>query len=67
MVAVRSRSSVPHLCDLFGEEFEAAYVEAEEQGLFERQIPARELYAADDAHARPDRQRLDDVQGRVAT
>ncbi len=36
---------VPHLCDLYGEEFERAYVEAEEQGLFERQIPARELYS----------------------
>ena len=28
-------------------------------------MPARQLYAPDDAHARPDRQRLDDVQGRV--
>ncbi|MBK9180368.1 MAG: ribonucleoside-diphosphate reductase subunit alpha [Acidimicrobiales bacterium] len=36
---------VPHLTDLYGEEFERAYVEAEEAGLFERQVPARELYA----------------------
>ncbi len=36
---------VPHLCDLYGEEFERAYVDAEEQGLFERQIPARQLYS----------------------
>ncbi len=28
-------------------------------------MPARELYAPDDAHAGPDRQRLDDVQGPV--
>jgi len=36
---------VPQLCDIFGEEFEAAYLAAEEDGLFVRQIPARELYA----------------------
>lgn len=36
---------VPHLCDLFGTAFEEAYLAAEEDGLFERQIPARELYA----------------------
>ena len=29
-----------------------------------RQVRARDLYGEDDAHARPDRQRLDDVQGR---
>ena len=32
-------------------------------GLGKRTLPARELYAQDDAHARPDRERLDDVQG----
>ncbi len=36
---------VPHLTDLYGAEFERAYIEAEEQGLFERQLPARELYS----------------------
>jgi ribonucleoside-diphosphate reductase alpha chain len=36
---------VPHFPDLFGEEFEKAYVEAEEQGLFFRQVKARDLYA----------------------
>ncbi|MGI9603490.1 MAG: ribonucleoside-diphosphate reductase subunit alpha [Acidimicrobiales bacterium] len=35
---------VPHLTDLYGPDFERAYIEAEEQGLFERQLPARELY-----------------------
>ena len=36
---------VPHLTDLFGAEFEQAYVEAESQKLYERQVPARQLYA----------------------
>ena len=36
---------VPHFPDLFGEEFEAAYIKAEEEGLFVRQIQARDLYA----------------------
>ena len=36
---------VPHLTDLFGAEFERAYVEAESQKLYERQVPARQLYA----------------------
>jgi ribonucleoside-diphosphate reductase alpha chain len=31
--------------DLFGEAFEAAYVEAESKALFEKQVKARELYA----------------------
>jgi ribonucleoside-diphosphate reductase alpha chain len=35
---------VPHFTDLYGEEFEKAYVEAEEQRLFVRQIKARDLY-----------------------
>lgn len=35
---------VPHLVDLYGEEFEKAYVEAEEKKLFIKQIPARDLY-----------------------
>jgi ribonucleoside-diphosphate reductase alpha chain len=36
---------VPHLTDLYGAEFEAAYLEAESAGRFVRQIPARQLYA----------------------
>ncbi len=36
---------VPHLTDLYGEAFEAAYIEAEEAGLYERQVPARQLYS----------------------
>ncbi len=35
----------PHLVDLFGDEFEKAYVEAESQNLFVKQINARELYS----------------------
>ncbi|PIS11800.1 MAG: ribonucleoside-diphosphate reductase subunit alpha, partial [Bdellovibrio sp. CG10_big_fil_rev_8_21_14_0_10_47_8] len=35
---------VPHLVDLTGEAFEKAYVEAESQGLFMRQLKARDLY-----------------------
>jgi ribonucleoside-diphosphate reductase alpha chain len=37
--------SVPHLPDLYGEEFAAAYEKAEEERLYSRQIKARELYA----------------------
>jgi len=36
---------VPHFSDLVGEAFEVAYVKAEEEGLFARQVKARELYA----------------------
>ena len=36
---------VPHLTALFSDEFPAAYVKAEEEGLYERQVPARELYS----------------------
>jgi len=36
---------VPHLVDLHGAEFEAAYTEAEKSGLYERQMPARQLYS----------------------
>jgi ribonucleoside-diphosphate reductase alpha chain len=35
---------VPHLPDLYGEEFDRAYLEAERQGLFTKQIKARDLY-----------------------
>jgi ribonucleoside-diphosphate reductase alpha chain len=37
-------NKVPHLTDLYGEEFEAAYQKAEEDKLYERQVPARQLY-----------------------
>ncbi len=36
---------VPHFPDVYGEEFETAYAEAEAAGLFVRQIKARDLYA----------------------
>ena len=35
---------VPELVDLYGEDFRKAYTEAESKGLYERQVPARELY-----------------------
>ncbi len=35
---------VPQLCDLFGEAFDEAYVEAERRRVYERQVPARQLY-----------------------
>lgn len=37
-------NKVPELVDLYGEEFEQAYQRAEEAGLYEKQIPARQLY-----------------------
>ena len=36
---------VPHLPDLFGEEFTAAYEKAEAEALYARQIKARDLFA----------------------
>jgi ribonucleoside-diphosphate reductase alpha chain len=36
---------VPHFPDLVGDAFEAAYVKAEKEELFTRQVKARELYA----------------------
>jgi ribonucleoside-diphosphate reductase alpha chain len=36
---------VPHFPDLIGEAFEEAYAKAEEEGLFTRQVKARDLYA----------------------
>jgi ribonucleoside-diphosphate reductase alpha chain len=36
---------VPHLSDLYGAAFEEAYIAAEQQGTYERQVPARRLYA----------------------
>jgi len=37
--------AVPHFPDLYGEEFETAYIAAEENGQFVRQVKARDLYA----------------------
>lgn len=37
--------AVPHFPDLYGEEFEAAFLKAEEEGRFMRQVNARDLYA----------------------
>ncbi len=39
-------SEVPHFTDLFGDQFEEAYLSAEREGLARSQISARELYAA---------------------
>lgn len=36
---------VPELVDLYGPEFNKAYIEAEEKGLFSKQIKARDLYS----------------------
>ena len=36
---------LPELVDTYGETFERIYLEAEAEGRFERQLPARELYA----------------------
>ncbi|HMA11590.1 MAG TPA: ribonucleoside-diphosphate reductase subunit alpha, partial [Steroidobacteraceae bacterium] len=36
---------VPDLPDLYGEDFESAYVQAEATGLAKKQLPARDLYA----------------------
>ncbi len=35
----------PHLTDTFGEEFKKNYIQGEKDGLFERQIRARDLYS----------------------
>ena len=57
----------PELPDLWGEAFDEAYRRAEDEGRVVRQVKARDLYGQDDAHPRPDRQRLDDLQGRQPT
>ena len=44
---------VPHLVDLYGDEFRTAYLEAESAGLYERQVPARSALQPHDAHAWP--------------
>ena len=37
--------AVPHFPDVYGDEFEVSYTEAEAAGLFVRQVKARDLYA----------------------
>lgn len=37
--------TVPHFPDLFGAEFEAAYLQAEAENLFTKQVKARDLYS----------------------
>lgn len=37
--------AVPHLTDLYGDEFRTAYLKAEADGLYERQVSARQLYS----------------------
>jgi ribonucleoside-diphosphate reductase alpha chain len=36
---------VPHLVDLYGDDFREAYLKAESDGLYETQVPARQLYS----------------------
>jgi len=36
---------VPHLVDLHGDDFREAYLKAESDGLYETQVPARQLYS----------------------
>ncbi|AHI06001.1 ribonucleoside-diphosphate reductase, alpha subunit [Bdellovibrio bacteriovorus W] len=38
-------NKVPHFVDTFGPEFEAAYEKAEAEGMFVKQVKARELYS----------------------
>ena len=56
---------VPELPDLWGEAFDAAYRAAEARGPVRPAGEGARPVRADDAHAGPDRQRLDDVQGRL--
>lgn len=35
---------VPHFCDIYGREFEEAYLKAEQEGLAKKTMPARKLY-----------------------
>jgi ribonucleoside-diphosphate reductase alpha chain len=37
-------ADVPEFTDLYGEEFERAYIAAEEKGIFKKQMPARDLF-----------------------
>ena len=52
---------VPHLTDLFGDEFEKAYIEAEEAELYrEANFRSRSLYK-NDADSCPNRKWVDDI------
>lgn len=44
MWSLMDPKAVPHLVDLYGPEFEKAYVEAEKAGTFMKQVKARDLY-----------------------
>ncbi|MES2962769.1 MAG: ribonucleoside-diphosphate reductase subunit alpha, partial [Bdellovibrionota bacterium] len=44
MWSLMDPKAVPHLVDLYGPEFEAAYVAAEKAGTFMKQVKARDLY-----------------------
>lgn len=37
--------TTPHFVDLYGEDFDKAYIEAEEQNLYVKQVKARDLYS----------------------
>ncbi len=37
--------AVPHFVDTYGEKFEVAYLEAEDKGLYMKQVKARDLYS----------------------
>jgi ribonucleoside-diphosphate reductase alpha chain len=37
-------ADVPHFTDLFGKDFDQAYMDAEEKVLFKKQVPARDLF-----------------------
>jgi ribonucleoside-diphosphate reductase alpha chain len=56
---------VPELTDLFGEDFERAYAQAEGAGQGGQDDQGARAVRADDAHAGADRQRLDDLQGHL--
>ena len=62
---VRSEGACRTLPDLYGEEFERAYAEAEAAGPRGADGQGARPLRADDADARADRQRLDDLQGQV--
>ena len=56
---------VPELPDLWGEAFDAAYrARRGRRAAYVRKVQGARALRQDDAHPGPDRQRLDDVQGR---
>ena len=56
---------VPHLADLHGEAFDAAYAQAEAAGLAVKQVACPRPVCADDEDAGRDGQWLDELQGRL--